>query len=342
MLRKFAVRNIKPLLSDRAWQSLRHLSPGTTSREAELAIRAARAAQKEAELALRAARAAQKEAELALRAARAEQKEAELALRAARAEQKKAEEATRRAQQAAEVDRVRLEAVRARAAGGDTRPSLTDLAKKCRTDKWSKLHRYTQHYQRHLEYLRDEPFTLLELGIGGYKRAKDGGASLRMWKEFFPYAQIIGLDIEDKTFVNEERITAHVGSQVDEKLLYDIVASADNLRVIIDDGSHENAHILESFRILFPLLPDDAHYVIEDTQTSYWPRYGGSADPKATDTSIGLAKSFLDDINYEEHTNEGDQLTYTQEHIVGVHGYHNLVFVDKALNNEGRGPLGHH
>ena len=47
--------------------------------------------------------------------------------------------------------------------------NLTELAIEFRTDKWG-VHRYTPHYERHLQHLRGESFTLLELGIGGYKK----------------------------------------------------------------------------------------------------------------------------------------------------------------------------
>ena len=44
--------------------------------------------------------------------------------------------------------------------------NLTELAIEFRTDKWG-VHKYTPHYERHLQHLRGESFTLLELGIGG-------------------------------------------------------------------------------------------------------------------------------------------------------------------------------
>ena len=157
-----------------------------------------------------------------------------------------------------------------------------------------------------------------------------------MWKTYFPNAQILGLDIEDKSFVNKDRILAYRGSQVDEKLLRTIVSAADNLLVVIDDGSHRNDHVIETFRILFPLLPSGALYVIEDTQTSYRERYGGSTDPQATHTTMSMVKSFLDGLNYEEFADADYIPTYTELHIVGVHAYHNLVFIEKGLNNESR------
>jgi hypothetical protein len=211
---------------------------------------------------------------------------------------------------------------------------LTELAQEFKTDKWG-VHRYTPHYQRHLAHLRDEEFTLLEIGIGGYSRAKQGGASLRMWKWFFPKARIVGLDIKDKSFVNEPRIRAYKGSQTDEAVLSEILEKEGVPLVIIDDGSHRPPHILESFEILFPRLPEGGIYIIEDIQTSYWPEWGGSEDRDAKDTSMGLVKQLVDGLNYEEFVDDDYEPSYTDLNVVGVHCYHNLVFIEKGTNNEG-------
>jgi len=212
--------------------------------------------------------------------------------------------------------------------------SLTELAQEFGTDKWG-VHRYTPHYERHLGHLKHESFTMLEIGIGGYRRQRQGGASLRMWKWFFPKANIVGLDIEDKSFVDGNRITTYKGSQVDEAILRRIVEEQGAPMVVIDDGSHRPEHIRETFRILLPLLPDNAIYIIEDTQTSYWPDYGGSKDLDAPHTTMSLVKKLIDGINHEEFIDLDYQPTYTDQNIVGVHSYHNLVFIEKAPNDEG-------
>ena len=224
VLSELVARTLKPVLSDAAWNRLRHLDP------------------------------------------RARERDRKRAQRAAKDEAKRT--ARREAQAAAE---------RERAAADLSTRSLTQLAQHFKTDKWGR-HRYTPHYERHLGHLKKESFTLFEIGIGGYANSGEGGASLRMWKEYFPQAQILGLDIEDKSFVDQERIRSYVGSQVDEELLHRIVAEANNLQVVIDDGSHRPEHIVQTFAMLFPLLPLGGVYVIEDTQTSYWEKYGGSPD----------------------------------------------------------------
>lgn len=309
MFRELAVRHVKPWLSEDGWHKLRSLSPGVARRDAQAQAAAARK-----------------------RAAAAKEAARQASQRAAAAEARAAasEAALRQAQGFGYID-----------FGGDLdlgEQSLTALAQHFGTDKWGRIHRYTPHYERNLGHLKNERFTLLEIGIGGYAREQKGGASLRMWQAYFPKAQIFGLDIADKSFVDDERITTFQGSQVDEEILAKVVDRADNLQVIIDDGSHQNEHVRRTFEILFPVLPAGGIYAIEDMQTSYWPRYGGSTDLGATNTSVALVKSLLDDVNFEEFTLEGYEPTYTQSNVVGIHVYHNLAFIEKGMNNEGRSP----
>jgi len=213
-------------------------------------------------------------------------------------------------------------------------PTLTALAKSFKTDKWG-AHKYTPHYQRHFRPWRDREINLLEIGIGGYRRDGKGGASLRMWKAFFPHAQIYGLDKHDKSFVDEDRIRTFQGSQTDTAVLEAVVKAAGEFQIIIDDGSHRPAHIIETFNFLFPLLAANGIYVIEDTQTSYWPEFGGQEDPDATGTSMDLVKRLIDGLNYEEFVTEAYQPTYTDLHVTSVACYHNLVFIQKGDNSEG-------
>jgi demethylmacrocin O-methyltransferase len=214
------------------------------------------------------------------------------------------------------------------------RMDLTELALHFGTDK-AGTHHYTQHYERHLGHLRQEAFTLFEIGIGGYTRDGRGGASLRMWRQYFRHAQIVGLDIEDKSFVAGDRIRVHQGSQTDESVLRRIVEESDRLKVVVDDGSHRPEHIRETFRLLFPLLDDDGIYIIEDTQTSYWPSWGGSQDLQSKDSTMALVKDLLDGLNFEEFLDEDYRPTYTDQHVVAVHCYHNLVVIEKGHNDEG-------
>jgi hypothetical protein len=213
--------------------------------------------------------------------------------------------------------------------------SLSMLAKLYWSDKFGG-HFYTPHYERHFAAFRRKKFTLLEIGIGGNDDPKSGGASLRMWKTYFPKANICGIDIADKKLHEEARIRTFQGSQDDEVFLTGVMARISPVDIIIDDGSHQNAHVIKTFSVLFPLLSMGGIYVIEDTQTSYWSEYGGSStDLNNPNTIMGFFKGLVDGLNVDELRNKDRFKTYFDRNIVAIHFYHNLIFIYKGLNNEG-------
>ena len=216
---------------------------------------------------------------------------------------------------------------------------LSALAAHHGSDKWG-LHNYTPHYQRHFEPLRDQPIVLLEIGVGGYQDPTGGGASLRMWRDFFPRALVYGLDVVDKSAHDEGRIRTLLADQADPGSLSRAVEPIGRPDIIIDDGSHINKHVLSTFRALFPLLRPGGKYVIEDLQTAYWPSFGGSeqstCDPH---TTIGLLKDLVDGLNHQELTERNPRSSSTTDtQIAGVHFHHNLAVLDKGLNLEPGAP----
>jgi tetratricopeptide (TPR) repeat protein len=213
--------------------------------------------------------------------------------------------------------------------------SLVRLAKKFRTDKWGS-HFYAEHYHKHFFPYRRREINLLEIGIGGWNHPLRGGASLRMWKAFFPKGNIFGVDIQDKSAMEEERIRVFQGSQDDDRFMHRVAVNIGNIDIIIDDGSHINRHVIDTFKILFPLLADDGIYVVEDTQTSYWPKFGGtSADLNHPNSMLSFFKGLSDGLNYEELLIPGHSPSYFEQHIVSMHFYHNMVFIYKGENKEG-------
>lgn len=162
-------------------------------------------------------------------------------------------------------------------ATADARASLRTIFNRTGTDKlWA--HHYDEEYERHFGPLRDRPLNLLEIGIGGYGLEGRGGESLRAWELYFPAATIHGLDIEDKSWLDGGRIATHRGDQSSPACLERLDAEHGPFDVVIDDGSHVQAHIIKSFNTLFPLLRPGGIYVIEDLATAYDPVYGGCQD----------------------------------------------------------------
>lgn len=219
---------------------------------------------------------------------------------------------------------------------------LTKLAGIYGTDKTGS-HWYTDHYMTHFKKYRFKKIKLLEIGVGGYEDLKSGGESLRMWKRYFPFADIISFDIHDKRALQEKRIKIFKGSQVDKEFIHELCKNEGPFDIIIDDGSHINEHIIDTFKLLFPQLKKGGVYVIEDLQTSYWESYGGDSknlnNPK---TAMNYIKTLTDCLNYQEIPDENYEDTYYDKNIVAVHFYHNLVFIHKNDNNEGSNTVMNH
>ena len=213
--------------------------------------------------------------------------------------------------------------------------NLKALAMVNNSDKWGG-HWYAQHYETHFGPRRREALHLLEIGVGGNEDPRLGGGSLRMWRTYFPNARVFGIDIHDKSAHDESRIKTFRGSQADEAFLEEVVRTMGRIDIVIDDGSHQNEHVLRSFRFLFPRLSANGLYVIEDTQTSYWERYGGSStDLMRPDTVMVFLKSRMDGLNHAEFETPDYEPSYFDRHIVALHFYHNIAFIQKGLNDEG-------
>lgn len=203
-----------------------------------------------------------------------------------------------------------------------------------KSDKWAR-HFYAKHYQAHFRKFKFKKIKLLEIGVGGYHHKDLGGNSLRMWKRYFPFGKIFALDIYDKSFVEEHRIRVFQGSQTDKKILDNMMAEIGEPNIIVDDGSHVNTHVISTFCHLFPKLKNGGIYVVEDTQTSYWPDYGGdSLNMQNPATLMNFFKNLTDGINHKEFVNPSYQPNYFDENITSIQFYHNLVFIFKGRNDE--------
>lgn len=211
----------------------------------------------------------------------------------------------------------------------------TDLSKLAvihGTDKWNN-HWYTQHYEKHFRELRRRRMNVLEIGVGGYDRPNEGGASLRMWKYYFPNSRIFAIDIYDKSALSEARIEIFRGSQADPSFLRDVFERIGSLDIVIDDGSHVNEHVLTSFTTLFPLLNEGGIYAIEDTDHSYIPRDGGdNRDLNNPRTVMNVFKNLADGLNYEALHLLGvpHEPSYIDRNVLSLHFYYNLIIVQKG------------
>ena len=160
------------------------------------------------------------------------------------------------------------------------------------------------------------------------------GDSLRMWREYFTKAQICAIDLIDRNiYVNNTDIM--IGDQSDYYFLQQVVDKYQKFDIIIDDGSHQCKHIIKSFNFLFNYLNDDGIYVVEDLQTSYQPRYGGSRFNLYKKTSsMNFLKRLSDSINYE-HKNRPFYKNIEFDGLVkSVFFHQNIAFVTKGKSKK--------
>lgn len=125
---------------------------------------------------------------------------------------------------------------------------------------------YANFYEKWFAPIRNEVRNICEIGI-------HQGASLRTNIEYFPNANVIGLDISSKTEHETDRIKTKVLDQnrPDQLNAFYEECRSQNLQfdIIIDDGSHHVTHQQMTFGLLFPLVKPGGIYIIEDLGSSY-------------------------------------------------------------------------
>jgi hypothetical protein len=139
--------------------------------------------------------------------------------------------------------------------------SFYDLSKHYDTDKVT-YHGYQFFYPQFLEDMRFKKFNMLEIGWGS-------GASIKVWNDYFPNAQIYVMDIDVEYVDGRQKVIK--GDQSNEEDLLKVVNDVKSAKFIIDDGSHNPEHQLNTFYYLFKnLLEPGGVYIIEDIELSYW------------------------------------------------------------------------
>lgn len=184
-----------------------------------------------------------------------------------------------------------------------------NLANSCGTDK-ANHHGYHYIYPTFLSHLKNESFNLFEIGYFY-------GQSYRMWKEYFPKANVYSMDICLDHIKNDDIVfKCDLSNEQEYKIITDKIQTA---HVIIDDGSHIPTHQLKAFDYFFNnLLLPGGIYVIEDIECNYWnPNQDHLGYKIGYANVLDFFKKTVDQINSE---------------ITGIKNYYNIMSVTYAPN----------
>jgi len=184
-------------------------------------------------------------------------------------------------------------------------------------------HNYLEIMDFHFSPLREKARKVLEIGV-------QTDRSVKMWEEYFPNAEIYGLDIEPECKeVEKGRVKIIIGDQSSINALSKI---PDNLDIIIDDGSHVESHVITSLNYLYKSkLRIGGIYAIEDMLLSEHKHL------------FELILAFNNGINYIPKNYKGpwsqlnhyeSDLDFKIKYTTGLHLYRYLTFIDKNRNPE--------
>lgn len=183
-----------------------------------------------------------------------------------------------------------------------------------RTHKW---YQYFPVYEQHFARFRNRHITLFEIGLGE-------GGSLQLWKRHLgPFARIVGMDVEPMCKqLEEDQIHVRIGSQDDRNFLAQVVAEFGNPDIVIDDGSHLQAHINATFDFLYPKVAKNGIYLVEDLHSAYWPDHGGGL--RREGSFIERVKTYIDEI-HAEYTGGELPRSALGDRTTSIHVYDSIV-----------------
>jgi len=175
-------------------------------------------------------------------------------------------------------------------------------------------HGYHYFYPNYFEKFRNDKFKMVEIGYGD-------GASMKSWVEYFPNADITVMDINVELEYSD-RCRVIKGDQSKLESLNDIINRVSRAKLIIDDGSHNPDHQINTFYYLFRnLLEPGGVYIIEDIELTYWNPESALYGFKSGETNIIHSMLRCNEmVNHEfsgvKNTLDISTITYAQNCII--------------------------
>lgn len=146
-------------------------------------------------------------------------------------------------------------------------------------------HSYTDVYELLFQLRRNDVRKVVECGLGTNNpnytsnMGSNGkpGASLRVWRDYFENAEVIGMDIDEGVLFEEERIKTYQCDQTSKASIDAFIDKAeianDSVDVFIDDGLHEYRAGTSLFEAAIKCLSKNGIYIIEDVNGDDYIKY---------------------------------------------------------------------
>ena len=193
---------------------------------------------------------------------------------------------------------------------------VVELSKLFKTDKEPAMHNFIDVYKRHFDPIRDSVTRVFEIGIFN-------GASHKMWKCYFDSAEVYGIDIRPKPWVEKLGIHTYIANQANREDLQTFIdSSGGQFDIIIDDGGHRMNHQQVSLGFLFKHLKPGGLFIIEDVHTSIPKFYDGfGVEPSLENTTLTMINNYIMNERIVSEYMLEDEIKYLQLNIEYVELY---------------------
>ena len=198
-------------------------------------------------------------------------------------------------------------------------------------------HDYLRHYDYLFAQFRQDKFSLVEFGCAE-------GASLRTWEQYFPNAEIYGVDLDENAKRHEtDRIHIVIGDATSQET-HDLLKAetGGSAFIILDDASHAWGDQRRSFELFWDILSPEGFYIVEDlecgSEGAYHDYHPAVLDAQPFSEYIHDRCKFLrwslDQIPPEEYRHQEIFSRFTQlpKHIRKIEGEIDMcIFVPSAV-----------
>ena len=144
-------------------------------------------------------------------------------------------------------------------------------------------HTYTDFLHSRFGHCRETIRRIFECGLGTNNPKLPSnmgaqgrpGASLRVWRDYFPNATIFGADVDSTILFDDERIKTFWVDQTSKNSIDKMwhLIGVSNFQLMIDDGLHKFEAGICLFENSISKLAANGYYIIEDVQPYNMLRY---------------------------------------------------------------------